>query len=185
MSSNINLNDDFEYTPKFGGGGSEVYLKLNDWSLPEQSEKIRIVSPTYTKLEFRKNDELLDTKLWEIDDYKQAIDDNEINKSQKFSWVVLVRQEDKDSVAKVWEASAGVWKKIAAIAQDPDWQPFNEVDIKVTRTGLKKDARYSVVPSPVNRGQVTDNEWAIADQIQITKYLPQAMPLKKFKEIFG
>lgn len=177
--------DEFSYNPKFGGGDNDVYLKFNDWTEDEQTYKIRIVSPTYTKLEFRKGEELLDSKLWDIDDVKKAIADPDIKKSQRFSWVVLVRQDDADPIAKVYEASAGVWKKIAAIAQDVDWQPISETDLKITRTGIKKDARYNVVPSPTNRGPITDNEWSIADEVQITKYLPQAMPLKKFREIFG
>lgn len=32
---------------------------------------------------------------------------------------------------------------------------------------------------------ITDDEFMIADQIQLTKYVPQAMPLAKFMETFG
>lgn len=178
------LGDEFSYQPKFGGG-EDIYLKFNDWSEKEQTFKIRICTPTHTKLEFRKDDELLDTKVWDISDMKNAIEDPDIKKAQKFSWVVLVRQEGKDPVAKVFETGSGVWKKIASIAQDPDWQPISEVDLKITRRGIKKDARYDLVPSPNNRGPISDNEFAIADEVQLTKYLPQAMPLKKFQEVFG
>lgn len=178
------MQDDFNYEPKFGGG-NDIYLKFNDWSEDEEQQKIRIVSPTYTRLQFRKDDELVDTTNWDTSEVKEAIENNDYQKTQKFAWVVLVRQGDKDSIAKVYEAGSGVFKKISSIARDPDWAPISETDLKIVRKGVKKNARYDVVPSPNNRGEISDNEWSIADEIQITKYLPDAMPLKKFVEIFG
>lgn len=177
--------DEFNYQPKFGGG-SDVYLKFNDWSENEQSYKIRIASPTYTRLEVRKGDERVDTSDWKPEDFKEAMNSNDYQISQKFGWVVLVRGEgeDKDSEAKVYEAGTGVWKKIQAIAQDPDWSPIGETDLKITRRGIKKDARYEVVPSPKNRGPITENEFAIADELQLTKFLPDSVPLTKFMEEF-
>lgn len=175
--------NDFDYQPKFGGGG-DIYLKFNDWSENEESAKVRLFSQTYTRLEFRKDDELVDSKGWDIDDIKKATEDPSFKVSQRFSWVVLVRTERKDPVAKVYECGTGVYKKIQAIAQDSDWSPITEVDLKIVRKGLKKDARYEVVPSPNNRGKISDNEFAIGDEIVLTKYLPQAMLLSKFREIF-
>jgi hypothetical protein len=178
------MNEDFNYNPKFGGG-SDIYLKLNDWNEKEQTVKLRIVSPTYTRIEFRKDDEMIDSKNWDISDIKQAIDDPDIKKSQKFAWVVLVRNDNGTSEAKVWEAGTGVWKKIQSIANDEDWSPISEVDLKVIRRGIKKDARYDIVPSPANRGPITEDEFNIGDEVQLTKYLPQSMPLAKFRETFG
>lgn len=178
------MDNEFEYTPKFGGG-NDIYLKLNDWDLKEQSIKLRIVTPTHTRIDFRKDDMPVDIKNWDVSDVKEAIEDPDYQKSQKFAWVVLVRKDDGSVEPKVWEAGTGVWKKISAIAQDADWSPISEVDLKITRRGIKKDARYDVVPSPANRGPISDDEFAIADEVQLTKYLPQAMPLKKFIEVFG
>lgn len=177
-------DNEYNYQPKFGGG-NDIYLKFNDWDEKEQTYKIRIVTPTHTRLEFRKGDTRVDTKDWDITDTKTAIEDNDYQKSQKFSWVVLVRQEGKDPEAKVYEAGSGVWNKIRAIAQDPEWSPITEVDLKITRKGMKKDARYEIVPSPTNRGPISDNDFAIADEVQLTKYLPNAMPIKKFTETYG
>ena len=133
---------EFDYQPKFGGGG-DVYLKFNDWNEKEQTAKIRIVTPTHTRIEFRQDDQIVDSKDQDISDIKKAIDDPNIKKSQKFSWVVLVRVEGKDPQAKVYEAGSGVFKKIASIAQDPEWSPISEVDLKITRRGIKKDARQT------------------------------------------
>ena len=179
-----NQYNEFNYQPKFGGGG-DIYLKLNDWSQSEETVKVRIVTPTHTRLEFRADDESVDSKHWDVSQIKAAIEDPDYRKSQKFSWVVLVRNEDGSSTAKVYEAGSGVFKKIASIAQDPDWAPITEVDLKITRRGIKKDARYDVVPSPVNKGQISDDEFMTADEVQLTKYIPNAMTLKKFMETFG
>lgn len=179
------FGNEFGYQPKFGGTGGDIYLKFNDWSEREETAKIRIVTPTHTRLEIRKDDEIVNTKNWDISDFKAAIEDPDYKKTQRFSWVVLVRRDGKDPEAKVYEAGAGVFKKIATIAQDPDWTPITEVDLKITRRGVKKDARYEIVPSPNNRGAISDDEFAIADEVQLTKYLPNSMPLKKFIEVFG
>lgn len=181
------MNEDFNYTPKFGGTGNDIYLKLNDWSTAEQSVKIRLASKTYTRIAFRLDDEAVDTKNWDISDFKEAIENNDYQKSQKFAWVVLVRNEDGEDEVKVWEAGTGVYKKISAIANDPDWQPISEVDLKIIRRGKHKDARYDVVPSPTNRGKLSDEEFEMTDPIdvEIAKYLPGVLALSKFKEVFG
>lgn len=181
------MDNEFNYTPKFGGG-SDIYLKLNDWTEKEQTVKVRLASATYTRIQFRHDDEAVDTKNWDISDYKEAIENSDYQKSQKFAWVVIVRGEgDNSDEVKVWEAGTGVFKKISAIANDADWAPINEVDLKIIRRGLKKDARYDVVPSPTNRGQISEEEFANTDPIDIEmgKYLPGAMKLLKFKEVFG
>lgn len=178
-------SNEFDYTPKFGGGSGDVYLKLNDWSENEQTVVIRLMTPTHTRLEFRQDGDLIDSRDWDIDQIKKAIENSDIQKSQRFSWVVLVKDGDNESVAKVYEAGSGVFKKIASIANDPDWAPIHEVDLKITRRGIKKDARYDISPRPVNRGPASDDEYAIADELSLVKYVPGVMPLKKFITVFG
>lgn len=172
--------EDFDYTPKFSGGDSP-YFKIEDG----ETIKFRIVSPTHIRLQARQNDELVDTKDWSDDDWQEAINSGDFDITERFVWVVLVREDDKDPVAKVLEQGAGVFKKISSIAKDPDWSPITETDLKITRNGSGIKTRYEVVPAPSNRGPISDDEFAIADEIQITKLVPGAMPVTKFQEKFG
>lgn len=173
--------DDFNYEPKFAGGG-DIYFNLDDG----ETKQFRIASPTHIKLQARKDGKLVDTKTWSIDDWKQATKDGDYEIKERFIWVVLVRQGEGESpIAQVMEQGSGVFKRIQALHNDVDWTPITETDLKITRKGTGLETRYEIVPSPKNRGKISDDEFAIADEVMISKYVPDALPVSRFQEVFG
>lgn len=172
---------DFDYEPMFSGS-NDIYFDIADG----ETKQFRIASPTQVKLQARQGSTLINTKNWDINDWKEAIESGDYDIKERFIWVVLVRQgEEEDPIAQVMEQGSGVYKRIAALNQDEDWAPITDTDLKITRKGTGLDTRYEIVPSPKNRGKISDNEFAIADEVQISKYVPDAMPIARFKEAFG
>lgn len=63
----------------------------------------------------------------------------------KYSFVVWNWNENK---AQIWSTTPGNLKKLVAIHRDEDFEPLNNLDVKVSATGEMLEKRYEIVPLP-------------------------------------
>lgn len=74
---------------------------------------------------------------------------------EKYAWLVLDRA---DGEIRVFPVGVSIWKKISALANNPDWGDPTTYDITITRTGKSPSDFYDVAPSPNNKGDLTKAE---------------------------
>ena len=161
-----------------GGGGAGLYMaasKLGDGD----SHRIAIVSEepleSWTvwgeteegqKKPFRFTTEpSADEILAELGDYRQRMSyDGDKLEPPKFSLAFFVF-DYSDNKIKVFEMpQKTLIKEIDKLSKDEDYANLHDWDLKVTRTGVKMNTEYSILPSPRKKGsqEQIDTAWQAA-----------------------
>lgn len=98
------------------GNGTGLFLKINDG----ETVKVRLVSdPIIFNSEFKGNI------------------------STRFAW--LIWNHDQET-AQIWATNGATYNSIKDLALDEEYGDPAEYDIKITRTGVEQQTRYSVRP---------------------------------------
>ena len=97
-------------------GGSGLFLKLSDG----ETVKVRLMSdPVYFDNE-----------------YKGSL-------SSRFAWIAWNHDEQK---AQIWATNGATYNSIKDLVLDDEYGDPSKYDIKITRTGVEQQTRYSIRP---------------------------------------
>lgn len=160
---------DYEYEPK---SKPSQYLRLKTKG---EEVRIRIVSKPYrTPQIWQENARapMPDDQMSGLraEDWYRFMGDPTYTINETYCWAVIDRSDGK---ARIFQATAGVYKNIKKYDQDPDWGNPKDYDIKITRTEEPGASYYAVVPLS-NRDQLTMSELDDVKKLDITKMLPNA-----------
>ena len=140
-----------------GGGGGGSFLKINDG----ETVKVRIVSdPVYFDNE-----------------YKGQL-------SARIAWVVWNHDEQKP---QIWQTNGATYNSVKDLVADDEYGDPTEYDIKITRTGIEQQTRYSVRPG-AKRYSLEDDQLEQCNAIDIiakidrSEYTHHVMWLEEHRE---
>lgn len=110
------------------GAGGGLFLKLQDG----QTVKVRLMSDT----------------VYFDNEYKG-------NLSSRLAWVIWNYEENK---AQIWATNGATYNSIKDLVLDDEYGDPSQYDIKITRTGVEQQTRYSVRPG--TKREALPEEWA-------------------------
>ena len=145
----------------------------------DQQARIRIAAAPYREL-----------KVWPAGEgKKQPIAAEMVQNLTPGQWMTVMRDPNfdvneifhfavidrADGIAKIFTTTGGVYGQVKSLAEDPEWGDPKQYDITVTRTEQPGKNYYSLLASP-NKSQLTSEELAKVDGLNIAKRLPAARP---------
>ena len=167
--------DAYGYEPK---SGPSNFLTLKDKGL---QVSFRLVSPPVCELVVWKEGEKkpVDPAKIEalseeqLDEVRSSVTEKgkaKYRMSEQFTWIVI----DRDTgLPKFFTGTAGVYKKIKALAQNPKWGDPTKYDLSVTRTEEPGSNYYDVMSDP-EKFDLTDEEIEAASKLSLSEVKPFA-----------
>lgn len=135
-----------EYKAPQGAGG--IYLRLEDG----KPVKLRIVSDPYIY-------------------YAQFSSESPIQ--TRYAWAVYNHDEDKGQILQL---PITAFRQIQELATDKEWGDPSKYDIKITRNGVGKETKYSIIGSPTKSFLTTEQKDKA--KIEVSEKVEGSLPLQ-------
>lgn len=167
------MSSGYDYQPM---QGASPYLQLKEKG---DSAQIRIGSEPYLSLKVWKESEraFMDKeKVAKLtpEQIQKIMGNPDFTISEVFSWKVIDRTDGK---AKIFSASASVYKKIGKFNDNENWGDPTEYDFEIERTEGKGTNFWSVMPVP-KRTELTDDEMGMLEDLNIEELVVGARSLE-------
>lgn len=166
---------DYDFEPK---AGKSIFLRLKD---KDQTINIRLASKPYREPKVWKTEPgsppMKDEVAAELtqEQWFKIMKNPDYEIKEAFHWIVIDRE---DGQAKIFTATATVYKQIKEYAQKPKWGDPTKYDIEVKRTEQPGRGYYSVSPDP-DKSELTANEVFDVHNLDMAEKVPNARLLSE------